>query len=380
MSTKNKWVAGIIIVAIVIWAGYSLFSGTGSPSQTSSGPIRIGFMGPLTGDEASVGENGLAAVQIARDEINSAGGVNGRQVEVIAEDSKCDPTAAADAANKLVNVDKVTAIIGGLCSSETLAAIPIAQAAHIPIISYGSTNPKITTAGDYKYRFVPSDNLQGKFAAEYIANTLKAKRVAILYCLSDWCVGLHDVVKQRLGELGVSVVDEEGFQQGAQDLRTQVTKIKAANPDVVYFPAYTGETIIGLKQIKQLGLKVKLIGADGWDDPKIPAEAGSAADGAMYVIPANEQLPQSFIDKMAKLVGGPQLIAYSPRAYDILKALAGIMQSVGANSEKINAALKNNFTYKGIADTYTIDQNGDDVTAKYIIKGYEGGKIVELGQ
>ncbi len=377
-QTKKKGIIAWIVVAVVVVAVIVIYGVSNKGGQGNI--IKVGFLGPLTGDEASPGENSLAAVQIARDEINSAGGIGGRQVEVVAEDSKCDPTAAADAANKLMNVDKVVAVIGGLCSSETLATIPIAQAAHVPIISYGSTNPKITTAGDYKYRFIASDNFQGKFAAEYIANTLKAKRVAVLYCLSDWCVGLHDVVKQRLGELGVKVVDEEGFQQGAQDLRTQITKIKAANPDVIYFPSYTDSSIVGLEQIKQIGVKSQVMGGDAWDDPKIPAEAGSAADGALYTVAANEQLPKAFVDEMAKRTNGQQLMIYAPRAYDVLKALATIIQNVGMDSEKINAALKNNFTYKGIADTYTLDQNGDDVTAKFIVKEFMNGKLEELSR
>jgi len=367
------WVVGVVVVVGLVWWGVS-------KNTAQGGTVKIGFMGPMTGDNATMGINGLAAVGIARDEINAAGGISGRQVEIVSEDSKCDATAAADAASKLVNVDGVVAIIGGLCSSETLAAIPIAQAGHVPMISYGSTNPKITTAGDYKYRFVPSDNFQGKFAADYIVNTLKAKRVAILYCLSDWCVGLHDVAKARLTEIGVNVVDEEGFQQGTQDLRTQLTKIKAANPDVVYFPSYTNEAIVGFEQAKQLGLKAQMVGGDGWDDPTIPAKAGAAANGALYTVTANEQLPQSFIDEMARRTNGAQIIIYSPRAYDIMKAYGMIMQNVGANSEKINAALKNNFTYKGIADTYTLDQNGDDVTAMFAVKQYVGGKIQDVGK
>ncbi len=367
------WVVGVVVVVGLVWWGVS-------KNTAQGGTVKIGFMGPMTGDNATMGINGLAAVGIARDEINAAGGISGRQVEIVSEDSKCDATAAADAASKLVNVDGVVAIIGGLCSSETLAAIPIAQAGHVPMISYGSTNPKITTAGDYKYRFVPSDNFQGKFAADYIVNTLKAKRVAILYCLSDWCVGLHDVAKARLTEIGVNVVDEEGFQQGTQDLRTQLTKIKAANPDVVYFPSYTNEAIVGFEQAKQLGLKAQMVGGDGWDDPTIPAKAGAAANGALYTVTANEQLPQSFIDEMARRTNGAQIIIYSPRAYDIMKAYGMIMQNVGANGEKINAALKNNFTYKGIADTYTLDQNGDDVTAMFAVKQYVGGKIQDVGK
>lgn len=376
MSKTLKIVVWLIVIVIVVAIAVSLSKDGG---DTGTGPIKLGFVGPLTGDAAGLGENLKIAVELARDEINAAGGINGRQVEVIFEDGQCDAKAAANAGSKLVNVDKVFAIIGGLCSSETLAIAPIADPAKVPLISPASTNPTITQAGDFVFRFVPSDSLQGKFAAEHIANTLGKKKVGILYCLSDWCVGINNVFKSRLSEVGGEVVAEEGYQQDSRDLRTQLTKIKAANPEVVYFVGYTEASIIGLKQAKELGLKAKIFGADAWDDPKIPQEAGLAAEGAIYSITANRELPQAFVDEMAtRAAGGSELNTYSPRAYDITKVLAAIIGRVGTDAEKVRDELYSLKDYQGIADVYTLDLNGDVTVANFTIKKFEGGKAVEV--
>ena len=226
--------------------------------------IKIGFIGPLSGDVASMGQSAKAAVELAVEEINSNGGVSGRPLEVIYEDGKCEPKDSTSAANKLVNIDGVAVIIGGLCSGETLAAAPIAEIGKTVLLSYCSSNPKITEAGDYIFRDYPSDAFQGKVAAEKIYNELNAKNVAILYCLGDWCVGIKDVFKKRFGELGGSITIEEGYEQDARDLRTQITKIKDSKPDLIYFLGYTEASIVGLKQLKEMGVEIPKFGGDAW--------------------------------------------------------------------------------------------------------------------
>lgn len=168
MTTNTKWIIGaiaiIIIVLLIVLTG-------GNGGDRAEGPIKLGFIGPLTGDVASIGEPSLVAAQIAVDEINEEGGINGQPIQLISEDGKCTGVAAANAAQKLVNVDKVIAIIGGLCSGETLAIAPIAEAGKVPTISTCASSPEISTAGDYSFRVYPSDNYQGKFAATHIITT-----------------------------------------------------------------------------------------------------------------------------------------------------------------------------------------------------------------
>lgn len=370
-------IAGVIAAGVIFWAGF--YIGQNSVTNlTANKTIKLGFIGPLSGDAAALGENMKVAVEIARDEVNAAGGVNGRKIEVIFEDGKCDGKDAVNAGNKLLNVDGVTAIIGGVCSAETLAVAPLAEKAETPLISAASTNPKITDAGKYVFRFVPSDSFQGSYTAEHFVNGLKKKRIAIMYCKSDYCTGIKDAFKTHLKELGGTVSAEEGFEKDARDLRAQITKVKTSNPDIVYFVSYTEGTIVGLKQMKELGVTTKVFGADAWDDPKIGQELKKIADSAQYSLPANQNLPAQFVDEMKKRTQGKELVVYAPRAYDAIKSLAMIMEKAGDDKEKITAALANLKDSKGIADTYTMDANGDIGGAKYIIKEFKDGKAEEV--
>jgi branched-chain amino acid transport system substrate-binding protein len=331
-------------------------------------PIKIGFVGPLTGDASAIGQNTLVGAEIARDEINKNGGINGQRIELVVEDAKCDAKTAASAGQKLITIDKVVAIVGGLCSSETLALAPITETAHVPLISAGSSNPQITRAGDYTFRFYPSDSFQGQFAATYAAENLKAKKVALLFCQSDYCVGVKDEFKKKFVTDERLVVAEEAYKQGDLDMRTQLTKIKAAAPDLIYFPGYTEEVIAGLKQMRQLGITTPVLGTDTWTDPKIIAAVKQYRINAEYTLPANQTLPESFTEAMKERAKGADIIVSAPRAYDIMKVLAEIMKkgdTAGASIKQSLYALKD---YTGIADTYTMDSNGDMTIANYEIK------------
>ncbi|MEO0084447.1 MAG: ABC transporter substrate-binding protein, partial [candidate division WOR-3 bacterium] len=334
--------------------------------------------GPLTGDAATIGENMKIAIEIARDEINREGGINGRPIEIIFEDGQCEPKAAVNAGNKLINIDKVPIIIGGLCSSETLAVAPLAEKARVVLFSAASTNPKITEAGDYIFRNVPSDSFQGTFAAEYIKNTLKLSKAALLKCLSDWCVGVNDAFKARFQGLGGTIAIEESFQQEARDLRSQLSKIKAVAPEVIYFVSYTEATIPGIKQAKELGIKAPFFGADAWSDPKIWQEVGKLGDGAMYVEPVNKNLPETFVAEMNKRTGGKEINVYAPRAYDALKILAFVMKQKGIEATVVKDAIYDVKNYQGIADNYTFDRQGEITEAKYVVKRVQDGKAVEV--
>lgn len=373
---KKNLLIVVIALIIIIIVGYLSFKQLSKPVKVE--PVRIGFIGPLTGDVASIGENLKVALEIARDEINKAGGIKGRPLEIIFEDGQCNPRMAVNAANKLINIDKVPIIIGGLCSSETLAVAPLAEKAKVILFSAASTNHKISNAGDYVFRNVPSDTFQGVFAAEYVKNNMKLSKVAILKCLSDYCVGVSDVFKTKFQELGGAIVAEESFLQDAKDLRSQLTKIKAANPELVYFVGYTEGSIIGLKQGKELGINATFFGTDSWSDPKIWREVGKIGDGALYVEPANKNLPETFITEMNRRTDGEGVNIYAPRAYDALKLLASLMIEKGVDATAIKDALYTVRNYQGIADNYTFDNKGDLSEAIYVVKRIQNGKAVEV--
>jgi branched-chain amino acid transport system substrate-binding protein len=290
MSKYTKILIGVVIVIVLVL----LLSG----KKNDNGPIKIGFIGPLTGDVSNLGTLSRSAVELATEELIKSGGINGRNVEVIYEDGKCTPVAALNSANKLLNVDRVTAIIGGMCSGETSSFIKNATALNIPVISYCSSAPSLSNYGPMFFRTYPSDSYQGKYAAEYAYNVLKAKKVAVLYHISDWGTGIKDVFVKTFTDLGGVITDIEGSNAEVRDYRSQLTKIKSKNPDYIYMPVYTDGGLIAVQQIQDLGIKAKLLGTDTWSDPKFISSANSSAD-LTYIGSTN--LPSvEFIDKFTK--------------------------------------------------------------------------------
>jgi branched-chain amino acid transport system substrate-binding protein len=369
-SKKAWWILGIVIVLILIVVG---ISSNKKPAET--GPIKIGFVAPLTGDVASIGQNMKMAAELAVAEVNSAGGINGRMVAIIAEDGKCDGKEAVTAVTKLINLDKVPVIVGGACSSETVAPAPIAEKAKVVMLSPLSSSPAITTAGDYIFRDYPSDAFQGVRAAEFAVNTLKAKNIAVLSCVDDYCQGVQQVFKDKAVSLGATIIVDDKYEKTANDLKTQLTKIKSANPDLVYFVGYTDGAVIGLKQAKEIGLNTKFLGGDAWNDPKIVVGAGLSAEGIMYLIPT--VVKNSTFDTAMTKSGSKEITIGSREAYDAVKILAQVIAKVGTDSSKIKDALYKVQNYQGVSGSISFDKNGDISSSSYDVKVIKGGKPVD---
>ena len=360
----NKTATWIVVIVVVI-LGIFWFGKTGNKK---SGSINLGFIGPLTGDAANIGQNAKAAVEVAIEEVNAAGGVDGKTLNVIYEDGKCNGKDAANAANKLINVDKVLAIVGAACSGETSAFTGLAEQTKTVVLSYCSSAPALTTAGDYIFRNYPSDTYQGAFAAEYLKNTLTKNSAAVFYVKSDWGVGIRDVFKEKFAELGGMIVFDEGYEQTAREFRTTLSKIKTSGADVVYFVGYTEASIPMLKQAKELGVNLQFFGADAWDDSKIWTDAGTSGEGAMYtVVSANPS--EGFKNALAIKVGNNEVGACSPTAYDAVHILAEVIEKVGTDSVKVKDALYDVNHLGGVSSSIIkFDRNGDLIGANYIIK------------
>ncbi|MBT3539372.1 ABC transporter substrate-binding protein [Candidatus Parcubacteria bacterium] len=366
---------------LVIFTGCSTTQNNSSTKgiKETNKPIKVGWIGPLSGDVANLGENVRDAVKVAQDEINEQGGIYGQQLEIIFEDGMCDGKGGANAANKLINIDKVDVILGGICSGETLAAAPLAEESNVLLFSAASTNPKITDAGDYVFRIIPSDSFQGTFIADYIINTLNKKNVAIIYNDDiEWSVGVKNVFKKRFLELGGNIVSEEGANSESRDVRSQLTKIKQSGGDIIFAPTYRDSGVIILKQKQNLGIDLPILGGDVWDDMTIAQNGGMAANGAMFSVATKAELPTNFKIGMKAETGTNEINTYAPRAYDALHILADIMNRVGTNGDEIKNELYNLRDYKGIADTYTLDKNGDMENASYNVFQFQDGEMVKV--
>ncbi|OGH65734.1 MAG: hypothetical protein A3B90_01930 [Candidatus Magasanikbacteria bacterium RIFCSPHIGHO2_02_FULL_41_13] len=370
----NRKYLAILVLAIVVVGGVYLLKkdpGVVAPAHISE-PIKIAWMGPLSGDVANLGKDALAASQLAVDELNVAGGVKGRKIELVVEDGKCNPKDASAAANKLINIDKVSSVIV-TCSPEVNVIAPIANANKVAVLSSCASAPNITDAGDYIFRTYPSDSFQGVYVADYVYNKLGKRKVAILAAQNDWALGIEKAFKQDFENLGGQVVVVEEFSQEVRDLRSQITKIKNSEAELIYFPAFTEATLLGLKQIKELGVTVPVIGGDTWDDQKVLES--DFAQGVLYTTVR----PNYNFEWKAKMdAKGINTTLCTPPSYDNVKILADIIGRVGDDGEKIKNELYKVKDYAGVNGNITLDQNGDLTSAVYDMKKIENKKAVIL--
>jgi branched-chain amino acid transport system substrate-binding protein len=377
MTKTGKILVGVIVLVIIIWIVVANVGKGKSSGVVKQEPIKIGFVGPLTGDVAGLGTVSRAAVELAAEEINAADGIGGRQVQVIYEDTKCSPSPATSAVQKLINVDKVSAIIGGLCSSETSAFAPMAMQSKVVTVSYCSSAPALSSAGKYFFRTYPSDSYQGIFAADYAYNTMKARKVAIIYHVSDWGTGIKDVFVQEFEKLGGKVVDVEGTAQDVRDYRTQIAKIKSSGFDTLYLPVYSDGGTALIKQLADAKVPTsKILGPEVFNDPKFLTDTKGSADG--ITITASKISPsEDFKTKLLAKTGGKEVPICAPEAYDAFQAVAKGLLAGGTDGDKLQESIRA-LDFTGQSGQISFDEHGDLKTANYVISKISNGAIVEV--
>jgi branched-chain amino acid transport system substrate-binding protein len=340
---------------------------------SSSGPIVVGYYGDLSGRTSSFGRSTKNGVEMAADEINKAGGINGRMVQIITEDDQGEPNKAATVVSKLINQDKVQALLGEVASSNSLAAAPKAQEAKVPMISPSSTNPAVTQVGDYIFRVCFIDPFQGEVMAKFSANNLKAKRAAILYDFnSDYSRGLYQFFKRSFTSQGGQIVSEQSYTQGDRDFSGQLTAIRAANPDVIYVPGYYGEVGVISNQTKQLGIKAPLLGGDGWDAPQLWQLGGASLNGNYisnhYSVDDPSPAIQKFVaDYKGRFNISPDALA--ALGYDSMKVLAdAIKRAGGTENTKLRDAIAQTQKFPGVTGMISIDKDRNAVKPAVVLK------------
>ncbi|MET0626362.1 MAG: ABC transporter substrate-binding protein [Pyrinomonadaceae bacterium] len=339
--------------------------GTGGTTD-SGGAILVGVYGDLSGQTSSFGESTRNGAQMAIDEINAAGGINGRKVQAVVEDDQGQPQQASTVVTKLINQDKVVAIIGEVASSNSLAAAPRAQEAKVPMITPSSTNPKVTQVGDYIFRVCFTDDFQGAVAAKFAANTLKAKKAAILGDFqSDYSKGMTQYFVQEFTGAGGQIVAQQSYTQTDADFKGQLTNIRAAAPDVIFVPGYYGQVGVIAKQAKELGITAPLLGGDGWDSPKLFELGGASLDGAYMVNHYSTDDPSPAVQKFvaaykAKYGAVPDAIA--ALGYDAMNVLADAIRRAGTTeSAKLRDAIAATKGFAGVTGSININESRDAV-------------------
>src|SRR5215208_8206962 len=331
-----------------------------------TGTILVGYYGDLSGRTSSFGQSTKNGVEMAADEINKAGGIDGRQIQIITEDDQGEPNKAATVVTKLINQDKVQAVLGEVASSNSLAAAPKAQEAKVPMISPSSTNPKVTQVGDYIFRVCFTDDFQGAVAAKFAANTLKARKAAILGDFnSDYSKGMSQYFIQEFTGSGGQIVGQQTYTQTDADFKGQLTAIRALAPDVIFVPGYYGQVGGIAKQAKELGITAPLLGGDGWDSPKLFELGGTALDGNYMVNHYSTDDPSPAVQKFvaaykAKYGAVPDAIA--ALGYDAMNVLADAIKRAGTTeSAKLRDAIAQTKGFAGVTGSININESRDAV-------------------
>jgi branched-chain amino acid transport system substrate-binding protein len=345
--------------------------------------IQIGFFGDLTGPTFNFGLSAKNGVLMAADEINQSGGINGHNIDIIIEDDKGSPEEAAQITGKLIERYKVIAIIGAGASGNSLAAAPKAQSAHVPLIAPSSTNPAVTQAGDYIFRACFIDAFQGEVMARFAANTLKAKKAAIMLDFnSPYSRGLTDFFEFSFAKLGGEIVLKQSYSQGDANYRGQLSAIKAADPDVIYIPGYYGDVAIIAKQARQLGLTVPLLGGDGWDAPELWELGGDALNGSYisnhYSADDPSETIQRFVHGYRQRNGNQTPDAHAALAYDALRFLAAAIQKAGTGEgPKLRDALSQTKNFAGVTGIISMDRDRNAVKPAVVLKLQDGRYVYQ---
>jgi branched-chain amino acid transport system substrate-binding protein len=338
-----------------------------------SGPIVIGYYGDLSGRTSNFGQSTKNGVEMAADEINKAGGINGRQVTILSEDDEGRPEKAATVVTKLIDQDRVVALLGEVASGNSLAAAPKAQASKVPMISPSSTNPAVTQVGDYIFRVCFIDPFQGDVMAKFAANTLKAKTAAIMLDFnSPYSRGLTEFFEASFKKLGGQILDKQAYTQGDRDYKGQLTAIRSKNPDVIYIPGYYGEVGVIAKQAKQLGIQAPMLGGDGWDSTQLWDLGGDSLNGSYisnhYSVDDPSPAIQKFVaDYKARFGNVPDALA--ALGYDAMKVLADGIKRAGTTKEpELRDAIAATKNFPGVTGNITLDENRNAVKPAVVLK------------
>ncbi|MBI3886534.1 MAG: ABC transporter substrate-binding protein [Opitutae bacterium] len=327
-------------------------------SLSAQETIKVGEFASLTGKQASFGQTNHRGVLTAVEELNAAGGVLGRKIELVTEDTRSLQGEAATVVKKLISRDKVAAIIGETGSSAALEAAPLCQQAGVPMMSATATNARVTEAGDFIFRACFIDPFQGTVLAKFAADTLKVRRVAVLVASGNaYSVGLVKYFRERFpGEIAA----EQKYSEGDKDFRAQLTAVKAAEPDAIFASGDYAESALICKQARELGLTVPIFGGDTWDSPALTQIGGRAVEGtyfsAHFSPDSTDPLVKSFVQRFAARWQGTVPDTGTSLGYDAMMLLADAMRRAGSTEgKKIRDALAATKDFPGVTGRITLD-------------------------
>ena len=340
--------------------------------------IKVGEYASLTGKEATFGNSSHEGTIMAIDEANAAGGVLGKKLQLLTEDTQSKQGESATVVNKLVARDGVVAVLGEVASGRSLEAARICQEAKVPMISPSSTNPKVTETGDFIFRVCFVDPFQGTVMANFARKTLKEQKVAVFTDVkSDYSKGLAQFFKEQFVKSGGTVVVELDYNGGDKDFKAQLTAIKAASPDGVFVPGYYTDVALICIQARQIGLNVPLFGGDGWESEDLMKIGKEAVEGnyfsTHYHPDVGTEISRRFVDNYKKRFNGKTPDALAAMGYDsAIVLLDAIKRASSTDGQKIRDALAQTKDFQAVTGKITINEKRDAVKAAVILQVKNG--------
>lgn len=378
---KKTWMVLTTAMLSIVLFGCPPKSESGGAATTTEGEIVIGEYGSLTGAQATFGQSTHNGIMLAMDEVNSGGGVNGRKIRVITEDDQSKAEEAANAVTKLISQNSVVAVLGEVASSNSLAAAPICQANKVPMITPSSTNPSVTEKGDYIFRMCFIDPYQGEAMANYLANKLGLKTAAILIDVkSDYSTGLASFFERTFTENGGRIVGKQSYAQGDSDFRSQLTTLKATNPDVLFVPGYYNDIGQIAIQARDLGMRMPLAGGDGWESPKLIEIGGKALEGSFYSNHYHVDDPSpavgDFVRRYEERFGAkPDSLA--ALGYDSAKVLVDAIKRAGStDGPALRDAIAATKDFPGVTGNITLGPDRNPIGKKLVVLEIKDGQLL----
>jgi branched-chain amino acid transport system substrate-binding protein len=359
-------------LAIVLVAAVALLAV--SCGGKGAGAIKIGMLYNMTGAQASLDAPSANGAKLAAKELNAAGGVLGKKIELVAFDGKTDAATIGNAATQLAQTDKVVAMFGFSDSDMTMAAAPIAAKAGVVFVTSGATSPKLPDqVPDYLYLACFGDNVQAAAAAEYAVDALKAKTVYLLVDKGmEYTLLLGKYFKERFVEMGGKVVLEDNYQTGDKDFSAQVTKLKGlkAKPDLLFISSGPDDVGTIVKQVRDAGVMSPIMGGDGYDTPLLAEVAGAGSENVYFTTHSlmdadlGTDSVKKFITAYQAEYKNPPENAFAGLGYDTVKLLADAIKRAGsADPKAIRAALQATKDLAGVTGAITY-QEGSRIPQK----------------
>jgi branched-chain amino acid transport system substrate-binding protein len=376
---KSSWLLlGTGLIASIALLGCNKPAGGGGSGSGGGATIKVGEFASLTGKEAAFGNSSHKGTVLAIEDLNAAGGVLGKKLELFTEDNRSTPGESATVVRKLISREQVVAMLGEVASGRSLEGASVCQPSKIPMISPSSTKPEVTEKGDYIFRVCFIDPFQGKVLSTFARQTLKVDNVAMLVdAAAPYSVGLASNFKETFTAAGGKIAVEQKFSSGDKDFKAQLTAIKAASPQAIFAPCYYTEAGLIVRQARELGITVTIFGGDGWEAPELLDLGGKAMEGTYYSThySAEDSSPkvQEFVKKFRARWNGETPDAMAALGYDSAMVLADAMKRAGTTEEpKLRDAIAATKDFEGVTGKTTLDEHRNATKPAVIITIKDG--------